>query len=232
LRPNLVDSFNEEWNELPMVKKFHTCLLSPLVPKDVKDKYYNCLKRNDGEVSKCPKTFENFKRKGIVEMGDMLYSDNHGVLKTILVHERCSLHHKEAREKNCDIFPESPDCREIKEKAFFCITKVGCKELSEASVKCFGDAAKEEETGLFLGIVTGIDEQAKMRKQDTCSKIQTDLIHCFEKYFLTSLILHPDKNFTIKMPKDQMPIAGYKKEWVTTDRVDHTIPRYIEDDDE
>lgn len=67
-RINLVDSFTDDWDSEPMVKKFHSCLLSPLVPPEVKNKYYNCLKRNSGDISKCPKTFENFKRKGMVEL--------------------------------------------------------------------------------------------------------------------------------------------------------------------
>lgn len=216
----------EEFVETPAVKNFYSCLISPLVPKEIRDPFFNCLKKKNGDVEKCPKTWFNFYKKGVIELNDLVMTDLSGLVKTKLAKTRCETMIKRAKENRCVSHSENPICQEIREKAFHCIIKSSCKELNEMSVKCFKDSQREDEGGFFRGVITGENNHSRIRREEFCSSIQKDYLNCFEKYFLMAQVTVQDQRLQVRVGKYPRPL-GIQNNDVIVDKL-NTKPSFYE----
>jgi hypothetical protein len=191
----------------PEVQKFHSCLFMPLATPEIKSAFVECIKRNNGNIEKCPKSFENLKRKGLVELNSLANQDNFGILKTQAVQHNCELLIKKSKKLNCLGKPEQSECSEMKQQIFGCVIRTACEELHQLSNECFKIKKSEDESTIFGYFVHGQNMKTKIQTQKYCDSIQRNLMFCFEKFFLNSLIIDPDYRFKALFPKN-LPLAG------------------------
>lgn len=213
----LSEMSNEDITETTVLKKFITCMISPLVPKAIQDQYFNCLKKKDGDITKCPKSWKNFKNKGMIELSELIHLDLPGVYKTKKSVDKCESIVRKSKDLNCATHPERSDCQEMREKAFHCITRASCKELSQMSVKCFKDQQAEDEGGFFYRVATGEDTYSRVRKDENCATIQEDYMNCFEKYYLMTLVTDSDERFKVRV-EENPNYTGFRKSDIVSDK--------------
>eukprot|EP01080_Neovahlkampfia_damariscottae_P003705 gene3705-6594_t len=205
---SLVDDLsNNSTSKKPEVQKFHACLLIPLVPKEIRTSFTDCIKRNDGNITKCPRSFENLKRKGLVELNSLVSQDNFGIIKTQAVQNNCELLINKAKKMNCLGKPEQTECSELKQKIFGCVIRTSCTELHKLSNECFERKKSEEEANILSYFFKGQNVDTKLQTEKYCDSVQNNFMSCFEKFFLNALIIHPDHRFKVVLPKS-LPLSG------------------------
>ena len=177
----------------PLLLKFHTCLYRPFLNKDVHQKLKQsldgCLVESNQDYTKCIPQINELRRIGGMEAQENVYFDVYSTVKTQNAINQCKENVNKAKEYSCDAFPERHECVEVKEKAFACIARASCSELYHMSGDCFRENEQMESDSLWKYIFKGQDVQTKKAFEKHCSNIQSDLIRCFDKYFLLSQVI-------------------------------------------
>ncbi|KAF0981691.1 hypothetical protein FDP41_012348 [Naegleria fowleri] len=179
----------------PLLLKFHTCLYRPFLNIEMHEKLRkdlnNCLVESEEDYSKCENYVNELRKIGSFESQENVFFDVHSTVKVQGASNQCKDHLNKARELMCDAFPEKHECVELKEKSFACISKVACSELHKLSSECFKKNEQMETDSLWKYLFKGQDVQTKKSFEQYCSSIQSDLIRCFDKYFLLGIVMRP-----------------------------------------
>lgn len=194
----ITEEFDTPVKDHPLMQKFHACLFRPIVSTNVRNEFTNCLKQNNGDITKCQNQFFQLKNEGLKNVYSLLMNDNYGTIRSQLAIDNCKQFVRKARDLKCWVFPEQPDCVELKEQAFHCITNVSCRELQNLSTMCFMEQSALQKPNVITSITRSQTLGTRERLTDYCNEIQGNLLRCFDKYFLTSMIFEPDKTLGIR----------------------------------
>ncbi|EFC44301.1 predicted protein [Naegleria gruberi] len=166
---------------------------------EVRNNLNNCLINNDEDYSKCETEINQVKQIGNEELQENIFFDYHNTVKVQNSINQCKDNFAKAKELLCDAFPERNECVQIKEKTFACISKVACSELHKLSSECFNENERMENDSLWKYIFKGQDVQTKQSFEKHCTNIQSDLIRCFDKYYLLGQVIkqHPEQGQSI-----------------------------------
>ncbi|KAG2387636.1 hypothetical protein C9374_001230 [Naegleria lovaniensis] len=189
--------FLNEGKELPtnhpLLLKFHTCLYRPFLNITMHEKLRtdlnSCLVESEEDYSKCENYVNELRKIGSLEAQENVFFDVHSTVKVQGASNQCKENLNKARELMCDAFPEKHECVELKEKTFACISRVACSELHTLSSECFKKNEQMESDSLWKYLFKGQDVQTKKSYEQYCSSIQSDLIRCFDKYFLLGIVM-------------------------------------------
>ncbi|KAL9644032.1 hypothetical protein ABK040_005500 [Willaertia magna] len=178
----------------PLYLKFQTCLYRPFLnlPEhtDLRNKLNNCLEINQ-DYTKCIPEINKLRSNGIKQTQELVYFDAYNTVKVQNASNQCKDYFNKARDLACDAYPEKHECVELKEKSFSCIARTSCTEIYHMSNDCFKENERMAVDSIWRYLFKGQDSQTKQAHEKHCHHVQSDLIRCFDKYFLLGLVMRP-----------------------------------------